>query len=234
MEKLEKIKSYKWLIPVCVCSIGIWQTMLYYKKYGIDMTSNFNIDDYFAIGFKYLISPLAIFVLCLIGGWLVENGIYLLGRNRCEHCRLACYSIIVSGIICGMSLFYLVFFSGGNICIGSICFYSDNLSLGIIPYMSMLFFNMENVRKTEQVYKKLLVILYFFLLLCMFVFVASESLKTNKDIEFQYGSSIISTKGNELLFIGETKEYIFIYNKVLSKPIVYNKSHITYWSYSKR
>lgn len=98
----------------------------------------------------------------------------------------------------------------------------------------MLFFNMENVRKTEQVYKKLLVILYFFLLLCMFVFVASESLKTNKDIEFQYGSSIISTKGNELLFIGETKEYIFIYNKVLSKPIVYNKSHITYWSYSKR
>lgn len=129
MEKLEKIKSYKWLIPICVCSIGIWQTMLYYQKYGIDMTSNFNIEDYFAIGFKYLISPLAIFILCFIGGWLIENVINLLFRKKCNPYKLARYSICISLLFWSASLLYLIFFSGGNICVSSMCLKSDNISL---------------------------------------------------------------------------------------------------------
>ncbi|WP_270411112.1 hypothetical protein [Bacteroides eggerthii] len=234
MEKLEKIKSYKWLIPICVCSIGIWQTMLYYQKYGIDMTSNFNIEDYFAIGFKYLISPLAIFILCFIGGWLIENVINLLFRKKCNPYKLARYSICISLLFWSASLLYLIFFSGGNICVSSMCLKSDNISLGILPYILMLFLKLDNGDKNEQKYKKAWSVLVFLVILFLFVYVASESLQTKTDIEFQNGTTVVSTKGNELLFIGETKEYIFIFDKVSSKPTVYNKSQITYWSYSKR
>ena len=65
------------------------------------MTSNFNIEDYFAIGFKYLISPLAIFILCFIGEWVIENVISLLFSKKCQPCNLARYSICVSLLFWG-------------------------------------------------------------------------------------------------------------------------------------
>lgn len=192
------------------------------------------IEDYFAIGFKYLISPLAIFILCFIGGWLIENVINLLFRKKCNPYKLARYSICISLLFWSASLLYLIFFSGGNICVSSMCLKSDNISLGILPYILMLFLKLDNGDKNEQKYKKAWSVLVFLVILFLFVYVASESLQTKTDIEFQNGTTVVSTKGNELLFIGETKEYIFIFDKVSSKPTVYNKSQITYWSYSKR